>query len=61
MHGIIRILRAQSALPAGKSKKIIQAIYQDGKVRLYFNKHPKNLNISAPQKKNVSSGRRKRP
>ena len=53
MRGIIRILRAKRALPAGKSKKIIQAIYQDGKVRLYFNKHPKNLITLYPQRKRV--------
>ena len=53
MREIIRILRAERALPAEKSKKIVQAIYQDGKVRLYFNKHPKNLITLYPQRKRV--------
>jgi hypothetical protein len=36
---------------AARTQKNIPAIYQERKIRLYFNKHPKNLKHSAPQKK----------
>jgi hypothetical protein len=41
------------AFSAAKNTKIFQPIYQDRKIRLYFNKNPKNLKLSAPQKKRV--------
>jgi hypothetical protein len=48
-----RILRAKSADCGGKSKKTIRAIYQVARIRLYFNKHPKNLNILHRRRKRV--------
>lgn len=39
-----------------KNTKILQAVYQNGKTGLYFNKHPKNLKHSAPQKKTCLPG-----
>jgi hypothetical protein len=53
---IIRTLRAKGAVFSGKNKKTIPAIYQAAKVGLYFNKHPKNLKHSAPQKKTCLPG-----
>jgi hypothetical protein len=39
-----------------KTQKYFQPIYQDRKIRLYFNKNPKNLKLSAPQKKTCLPG-----
>jgi hypothetical protein len=50
---IIRTLRAKIAAFSEKSKKTIQTIYQAAKVRLYFNKHPKNLNTLHRRRKRV--------
>jgi len=50
---IIRTLRAKSATFSGENKKTVQAIYQVAKVRLYFNKHPKNLNTLHRRRKRV--------
>jgi hypothetical protein len=44
-----------------KSQNVPIRYIKTGNTRLYLNKAPKNLKHSAPQKKNVSSGRRKRP
>jgi hypothetical protein len=48
---------SQRAVLIGKIQKQIQAIYQDGKIRLYFYKAPKIKTLCTAEE-NVSSGRR---